>query len=272
MKVWFNGKIEEDNTPLIRLDDYSLLYGCGLFETLLIYNGQPILWDEHMIRMVNSAKKLKMEIPFPVDNLLQEALMLIKINKIDHGSIRITLSGSLNIFMTCKKGKPYNISLYNTGVSLCTMAGLVYSGNWLANHKTCSYMDKLLLKKQQGLKGYFDVIFANEKGNIAECCVSNIFCVKDCRVYTPPITAGILPGIMRDIVLKLSIPKTNIAEIDFTFDYLTGCQEVFLTNSLMGIMPVQRIENHAFKVPGEITTKLTKKYQEYYMRTKKHTL
>jgi len=208
-----------------------------------------------------------MELPFQSDKLLQEAFKLIEINNIEHGSIRITLSGSSNIFMTCKKGIPYNNSLYNTGVLLSARKEIeVYSSNWLLNHKTCSYMNKLLIKKDQGLKGYFDAVLVNEKGNVTECCVSNIFCVQDSILYTPPITAGILPGIMRDVVFKLTAGSNmKIKEMDFTFDFLVGCQEVFLTNSLMGIMPVQRIEEHSFEVPAEITTHLTKKYKAYQL-------
>ena len=264
MKVWFNGRIEDAEKPLIPLTDVALLYGYGLFETILIYNGRLVLWEEHITRMVKSSGEFQIVLPFDQNCLLQGALDLIKSNSIKNGSIRITVSGSGNIFMSCKQGMPYDDRLYEEGVSLTiNKEKKVYSEAWLINHKSTSYMEKLLIKKQQVSAGFFDAVLLNEKGNVAECCVSNIFCIKDKTIYTPPVSAGILPGVVRTLVCKL-LQNTyfKIEEMDFTPEFLINSQEVFLTNSLMGIMPVKSIDNHSFLLPGEITEKIMEIYKE----------
>lgn len=262
MKVWFNGKIENSEKPLISLADAALLYGHGLFETLLIHNGKPILWEDHIFRMMKSAGEFNIGVTFDQDNLLQGAHNLIQANNIEHGSIRITISGSGSIFMTCKKGKPYDDRLYNNGVSLIiNKEKRIYSKAWLINHKTTSYMEKLLIKRQQAAAGFFDAVLLNEKGNVAECCVSNVFCVKDATIYTPSVSAGILPGVVRGLVCKL-LQNTHfkIEEMDFTPEFMTSSQEIFLTNSLMGIMPVKNVGSCSFPVPAKITKKIMEIY------------
>jgi len=264
MKVWFNGRIEDAEKPLIPLNDVALLYGYGLFETILIYNGRPILWEEHIARMIKSAKEFQIEITFDQGALLQGILELIQSNNIEDGSVRVTISGSSNIFMTCKQGKSYDDILYKEGVSL-TIAeeNRVDSQAWLINHKTTSYMEKLLIKRQQVAAGFLDAILLNEKGNVAECCVSNIFCIKNAVIYTPPISSGILPGVVRGLVWDLlQNPCFKTKEIDFTPEFLLNSQEIFLTNSLMGIMPVKNIDSYSFLVPGELTEKIMKMYKE----------
>jgi len=265
LKVWFNGRIEDSEKPLISLADPALLYGYGLFETILVYDGRPILWEEHIARMIKSAKEFQIDIPFNPNSLLQGLDDLIQLNGIKHGSIRITVSGSGNIFMTCKQGRPYDDNLYKEGVSL-TIAkeNRVDSKAWLINHKTTSYMEKLLIKRQQVAAGFFDAILLNEKGNVAECCVSNVFCIKDEVVYTPPTSSGILPGVVRALICELLLRDGyfELKEMDFTLEFLTSSQEVFLTNSLMGIMTVKNIDNYSFAVTGKVTEKIMEIYKE----------
>ena len=265
MKVWFNGRIENAEKPLVPLTDVGLLYGHGLFETLFIYDGRPILWEEHIARMIKSTREFQMDILFDRNTLLQGALDLIQANSIKYGSIRITVLGSGNIFMTCKQGKPYDDNLYKEGVSLTIIKEKkVYSEGWLINHKTTSYMEKLLIKKRQVTAGFVDAILLNEKGNVAECCVSNIFCIKDAVIYTPPVSAGILPGVVRALVCEL-LQNANfkIKEMDFTPEFLVNSQEVFLTNSLMGIMPVKNIDNSFFPIPSKFTEKIMEMYKKH---------
>ena len=266
MKVWFNGKIESFEKPLISLDDTALLYGHGLFETLLIYNSRPILWEEHLARMVKSAQEFHIEIPFSKEILLQGAFSLIQANNIKHGSIRITISGSGNMFMTCRKGMPYDDNLYEEGVSLTIAKEKVDSNSWLINHKTTSYMEKLLIKREQAAKGFFDAVLLNDKGNVAECCVSNIFCIKDDTIYTPPVNAGILPGIVRAVVCSL-LQNNNfrIKEMDFKHEFLTSSEGIFLTNSLMGVMPVKNIDDYCFPASLKLTKKILEIYREYVL-------
>lgn len=263
MKVWINGKITEKDKANIPIDDPALLYGYGIFETILIKNRWPIFWEEHLIRLEKSCSKLGLNMKYASEMLLDGALSIIKINGIVDGILRLTLTGYPNIFMTVKAGTPYDANFYDTGVSVTISNKNCYSNNWLSHHKTASYMEKLLIREDAKKLGFLEAILINEKGNLAEGCASNIFCVYDQVIYTPPIESGILPGVVRDIVINAAEEyNLPIVEKDIPIKQLYNSKEVFLTNSLMGIMPVRNIDNKVYQVVGEKTAKIMNIYEE----------
>ena len=106
----------------------------------------------------------------------------------------------------------------------------------LVRHKTFNYGDSILAKRQARAEGIDEPIFCNMQGQLTEGAVSNLFFIKNGRLYTPPVEAGLLPGIIRSYLCQCYdvIEKPLYPEDIRTFD------ECFLTNSLMGLMPVRR--------------------------------
>lgn len=127
-------------------------------------------------------------------------------------------------------------------------------------HKTLNYGDNILEKRAAVNAGINEKIFLNTKGQICEGTVSNIFFVKEKKLYTPTLSCGLLPGILRAYILETYDVKETILypEDLVTFD------ECFLTNSLMGIMPLFQIENVVFK-ERTVTNQLRKSYLEMYV-------
>lgn len=120
----------------------------------------------------------------------------------------------------------------------------------LVRHKTFNYGDSMLAKRQARSEGIDEPIFCNMQGQLTEGAVSNLFFIKNGRLYTPPVKAGLLPGIIRSYLCQCYdvIEKPLYPEDIETFD------ECFLTNSLMGIMPVRRFGTVAFPVSSETQT------------------
>lgn len=104
-------------------------------------------------------------------------------------------------------------------------------------HKTLNYGECILEKRQAAVRGLDEVVFLNGKGEICEGAVSNVFFVRKGKVFTPEISCGLLPGIMRGYVMECC----DVEERKILPDSLEEFEECFVTNSLMGIMPVSRL-------------------------------
>lgn len=127
-------------------------------------------------------------------------------------------------------------------------------------HKTLNYGDNILEKRAAVNAGIDEKIFLNTKGQICEGTVSNIFFVKEKKLYTPTLSCGLLPGILRAYILE----TYDVEETVLYPEDLVKFDECFLTNSLMGIMPLFQIENVAFK-ERTVTNLLRKSYLEMYV-------
>ena len=112
----------------------------------------------------------------------------------------------------------------------------------LTYHKTLNYAENLMERRKAAQQGFDEAVFLNGKGEITEGTVSNVFFVKDGKIYTPPVSCGMLPGIMREYVCRsFQAEETVIWPEDIEL-----YDEMFLTNSLMGVMPAESLGEHRF--------------------------
>jgi 4-amino-4-deoxychorismate lyase len=159
-----------------------------------------------------------------------------------------------NIVFSLKEN-PYKEEKYKHGASLTLSNVMRNETSPLTYLKTLNYGDNCLEKKRANAEGYDEVVFLNTGRLLTEGAVSNLFCVKENTIYTPAVSCGLLNGIMRQHVMNIAVVKEAaiIEEQLFSFD------EMFITNSLMGIMPVKSIEGHQLKTM-ETGKALRKKY------------
>jgi branched-chain amino acid aminotransferase len=275
--IFFNGKIIPDTDRCISSGDRGFLYGDGIFETLRSYKGVPFKLADHLERMRCSAEKLKIPPVYSNAEISESITKLLEKNSVRDAYIRITLSrgegGSglqmsdglrSTILIQAKPFKPYDEKLYNEGMCLSVSGHRRSTTSPICSHKTTNLLTSILLKEEAGSKSAHDSIVLNTDGDVAECIVSNIFMVKDVSVVTPSLDTNILPGITRSTVLDIcqnsGIP---VSEESFKIETLIKADEVFITNSLMEIMPVSVIEDNKIgKVtPGEITQQLMGAYK-----------
>jgi branched-subunit amino acid aminotransferase/4-amino-4-deoxychorismate lyase len=124
----------------------------------------------------------------------------------------------------------------------------------------------MLALKQAHEKRAAEALWFTTDGRLAEGCISNVFLVKDSKLFTPTTNTPVLPGIARKTVCELAIAnKIEIAEKDLTIDDLLGAVEVFITNVIMQVMPVIGIEKHIVGEgkPGVITKKMQEHYGDF---------
>jgi len=277
MFISLNGRIIPDTEGSISTGDRGFLYGDGIFETLRSYNGEPFKLAEHLERMRCSAEKLKI-IPLYSNAEISESITkLLEKNSVQDAYIRITLSrgegGSglqmsdslkSTILIQVKPFTPYDEKLYNEGMYLIVSGHRRSTTSPICRHKTTNLLTSILLKEEAKDKSANEAIVINTDGYVAECVVSNIFMVNNGSVITPSLDTNILPGITRRTVLDIcqnsGIPAR---EESFKIETLINADEVFITNSLMEIMPVSVIEDNKIgkATPGKIMQQIMSAYK-----------
>ncbi len=227
----------------------GLKFGYGVFETIA-YSNVLEDFDLHMNRLQQALLSLKMS---PVDEniLYSEALSVLE--KTKDNAIRISVYQDKDQFITYETRSTHQKKQYN----VCFSEIKRHSSNPLLKIKSTAHLNYYLEKIEMTSKGYDEALHFNERDEVTEGIYTNLFFVKDQIVYTPDISCGLLEGIYRNRVIenlkKLGIPlkmgyynKENIVSAD----------EVFLTNSLIKIMPVFQIENNDYDSNNYITQQL----------------
>ena len=227
-------KFCNDNS-VINLDS-GYFFSTGIFETILVKD-TPIFLSEHIERLNKSIKLLN--INQTIDKL--DVLNFILENNIKNCVLKIVVSEK-NIIATTRK-IIYNDKDYNTGFKLKLSSVIRNSTSLLTYIKSTSYSENIIERSKAKELGYDEVLFLNEAGFISECSMSNIFWVKKDIIYTPDIKSGLLNGIIRQWV----IDNYDITQEKFKLENILNADEIFITNSVMGIMKVSMIDNIFFK-------------------------
>ena len=282
-KILLNDKLVNIEDARMSVSDTGFLYGAGLFETMRAYNGVVFRLDGHLDRLFTSAKALSIEHTYSKEYLANATKKVLEANNLNEARLRLTLSAGVmsqsqkpgaTLLITATKLQAYPAEYYSKGVLvvLCPYRQNVTEPT--CGHKTTSYLPRMLALKQAHEKKAAEALWFTTDGRLAEGCISNVFLVKDSRLYTPTTNTPVLPGIARQTVCELAIanPSTSLrtgkietVEKDLTIDDLLGADEVFITNVIMQVMPVVGIEKHTVGngKPGLVTKRLQDYYNEF---------
>ncbi|ALF22770.1 aminotransferase class IV [Fusobacterium animalis] len=238
---------------LIELDEgYS--FGLGLFETILLYKGKPIFLDEHLARINKSI----VDLGWNIDKLERdEVFQYLNNNKntLEYEVLKMVLSEKNRLFL--KREYTYIEKDYQKGFSLNISKVRRNESSIFTFHKTLNYGDNILEKRKSKKLGYDESIFLNSKNQITEGATSNIFVVVEDKIYTPKLSCGLLNGIVRQYIIS----NYDVIEKKIDIEFLNNADEIFLTNSLFGIMPVNNLEKKVFK-----SQKISKEIFNYYKK------
>jgi branched-chain amino acid aminotransferase len=285
--VYLNGEFLPRDAARISPFDRGFLYGDGLFETVRAYAGRPFRLDAHLDRLAASAEALT--IPAPdrakltgvVDELIRrnnlaDAVVRIALSRGEHaGRLWPTAPAETTLLVEARPLRPYPTELYERGAD-CLVASVPHdAASGLRRHKTANYLPSILAKREAVEREADEAILLDPAGDVAEGATSNVFCVRHGRLMTPPLDLNILPGVTRATVIGLARDAgLNVAEARFGLPALATADEVFLTNSLMELLPVRRIffcdgrscieaEDHTLApCPGPVTRRLAERYRE----------
>lgn len=266
--VWLNNKIVLDNHTINQFCDEGFLYAEGLFETMRTYDGEVFLLDRHIARLINSCKI--MDIARPKKELLKKAVLeTLKANKFDSGYVRLSVwkkSKGTGIFVFTKVVPFYLAKDYQNGFSAVILRDIRQNeSSPLVKVKSLNHYFYILLGKRAKRLGSDEAIILNSKGNVCEGTRSNIFIVNQDNIFTPLVDSGCLPGITRQVVMEIAKQLgMNLKETELKQRDLLKSQEAFLTNSLIEIMPLTKIDNKL--IGGGESGKKTKLILDKYRR------
>jgi branched-chain amino acid aminotransferase len=281
LKIWFGSDLVPAGEARVSVFDHGLLYGDGIFEGIRIYNGKIFKEREHLARLFESAKGIRLELPMTADEISDAMASTMRANDITgDGYIRLLVTrgiGELGISMF-KTACPTvivivdKISLYPQEVYQRGLRCVVSS--YARNHasslsprvKSLNYLNNVLAKAEAMDAGADEAIMRNTEGRIAECTGDNIFVIKDGEMITPPLGEGILAGITRTLVMELA-RKRNIPVREGVLlrQDLYIADECFATGTAAEIVPITEVDRRAVAdgKPGPITKHLMQDFIDY---------
>ncbi|SHG42365.1 4-amino-4-deoxychorismate lyase [Thermosyntropha lipolytica DSM 11003] len=266
MLVWFDGKVIPEGEAGVGINTPSFRYGQGFFTTTRIEEGVPLWLNDHITRLKSFLEAFSFPV-FPEEPVIKAARLIPFVNGISRGVLRIIVFREGEKAKVCVMGESLELKdMMPVKITLAPFRR--HSSQPLLRVKSLNYWENILAYEEAERKGFYDALFFNEKEEVCETSRSNIFWVINDTVYTPHIDCGLLPGIARQKVLEV-LKKENlkVKEGSFKQEELKKAGEVFLTNSLRGIVPVGEIDGVSYQGEGEMVSwlkrKLEEKMQEY---------
>lgn len=251
----------------------GLLSGWGVFTTMRIYDGQPFAFERHWKRLRADAGRIEVPFDFSAEAVLENLRELIHTNGVVDGCARIYFV--YNRFGLWYSDEPFPVTdlLIHTAdlpvreglVRLAVEADARYAADPLTGTKVTSWLQNVWRLERAQRRGFDEVILLNEQRHVTECTAANIFCVRSDRVETPPLSAGCLAGITREVLLEVgSEIGLTIRESSLSLQELREAEEVFITSTTREVQAVSQIEDHTVpRAPGPVTTRLAKAFSNY---------
>jgi branched-chain amino acid aminotransferase len=265
-KAWVNGALLDDEEAAVSIRDHGLVVGDGAFETIVVHEGHAFAVTRHLERLARTAHG--MGLPAPDQATLARAIEeVVAASGYTMAKLRVTYTcGDAEL----GSGRPpaptpraivaiQAIELEPETTALAVAPWPRNERGVLAGLKTTSYAENVIALAWAQAQGASEVVFGNTVGNLCECSGSNIFLVEEERVITPPLSAGCLAGVTRDLVLA----GVEVEERDVPLDHVfaNSVTEIFITSTLRMVQGVHRIDNREFaSAPGPVTRRI----QEYF--------
>jgi len=278
--IYLNGKFLKPEEANISIFDHGLLYGDGVFEGLRAYNSRIFKLREHLVRLMNSARAIALEISLTKEELEKAIIETVRMNKLKDAYIRVVVTRGLGdlgidprqcstptIFIIADRMALYPEEFYTKGLEVVTAAIRRNSPDALNPCiKSLNYLNNILAKIEATRAGVQEAIMLNREGYVAECSGDNIFILKENTIITPPTWVGVLPGITREAVMELAKNRLKllVKEDMFTTYHVYTADECFLTGSAAEIIPVIKVDNRVIGdgKPGKVTKELIKEFRE----------
>lgn len=279
MLVYIDGRLVPESEARVSVLDHGFLYGDGVFEGIRVYGGRIFRFHEHLDRLWNSARVLRLSIPWSREEVEQATIETLQANELTDAYIRLIVSrgvGDLgldpdhcpkpSLIIITRGIQIYPEEMYRKGLRVITSSVRRTSGAALPPQaKTMNYLNNIMGKIEAKNSGFIEAIMLNSEGFVVEGTSDNLFIFRENQLLTPDIHSGALPGITRGVVIDLA--REQGIEVDTPlitkFDLYTS-DECFLTGTAAEVIPVVEIDGRPVGdgQVGPVTSKLMEAFRE----------
>lgn len=264
-----NGEFIALDQKIIPIDERGHQFGDGVYELIKVYKGAPFMMREHLVRLENSAKAIRLQLNYSIDQLEaiiadglhraglagQDAEVYIQSTRGIATRLHTFPNVEASTTMTFRPARVIPAELRERGVAITLAVDERWANCYI---KSLNLLPNILAKQAAVDNGYYEAVFFRD-GYITEGSSTNVYAVKDGTLYTPPATKRILHGITRHAVLRLARElNIPVVEEEFTPDFLSSGDEILISSTTIEVLPVTTIEGHPVGngQPGPITRRL----------------
>lgn len=257
MRVWVDGTVVDESEARISVFDHGLTTGDGVFETVKVVSGVPFALSRHLERLARSARGLELSEPDPTRIRAGVHELLAANPALADARLRMTLTGGVAPLGSQRgEGDPTLIlalAPLHPAAGHCDVALAPWPRNEygaLAGVKSTSYAENVRALAYATRRGATEAVLPNVAGNLCEGTGSNVFLVRHGRLVTPPLSAGCLAGVTRDLVLEWAEAGAE----DVPAWALVEAEEAFLTSTTRDVQPIRAVDGtYLPAAPGPVT-------------------
>lgn len=255
--LWRDGEFVTASPSFVQSLTPGILKAKGVFETMRVVKGRIEFFSSHLRRLRRGLRVLKFSSPFTSSTIRRQIGQLLKVNGLENARVRVMIwqkGARVHSAMICQPLQPPPARQYSQGFKAMLIHG--HRRETPGPIKSLDYGIFRRSFKIARAAGFDEALLLNRKGELVEGSRTNIFFVKNNVIFTPSIKSGCLPGIMRERVLKaarrekLRCITRALKAID-----LLAADEAFLTNALIGVMPLTHVDAKPISSgkPGPVT-------------------
>jgi branched-chain amino acid aminotransferase len=279
-KIWMNGELVDWADAKIHVGSHGLHYGSGVFEGIRAYEtekGSAVFrLTDHLERLHNSAKLLYMDLPYSVAELKSACFELIGANGraecylrpiafYGYGELGVSAAGNPVdvVVMSWPWGAYLGEDGLKTGIRAKISSWKRVGANVIphVSKATGIYLNSMLAVMEANRAGYDEAILLTDDGFIADGSGENVFIVRDGTIYTPDLSASILPGITRDTIIQIAQDLGySVVEKPLIRTDLYLADEVFMTGTAAEVTPIRDVDDQAIGPPGPVTLEIQRNY------------
>lgn len=261
--VLFNGELMDEGAALVSLRNKDVQLGLSVFETMLAVDGVVRGGDLHMERLQVGVERLGIHFLGCFEgeggvDVLGDVGLLLSANGLDEGRVKVRVTVMCDFYLIEAEDAPVRGEVCRVMLSDFVRN----ERSPLVGVKCGSYAENILAMVEGQKAGFDEVIFLNSQGDVAECATANVFVVKGGALYTPDLGSGCLPGVTRELVMGFARGLGfEVHEGVVSLAFLLDADEVFLTNTLIGVQAVSCVGDLEFEgVPGVVTRRVREAY------------
>lgn len=267
LTTWVNGSFVEPSDASISIFDAGVQHAIGLFETMLARNGRVFRPLAHLNRLAGSASELLLTESLWTEPLAEAVQAAVDRSGFTDARVRLTLTGGdlsglqsdgrsrqdPTIAITVQPATQYPPPFFEQGILVTVADGRLNTLSAMAGHKTMNYWERIQTLQLAGSRGASESLWFSISNHLASGCVSNVFLVREGTLMTPiargeepegaALRAAVLPGVTRAAIIEIAESRgLDVERKMLSYDDVSRADEVFLTNSGWGVLPVVSVE------------------------------